>query len=77
MADSFKNNKFPSQEDFENYVIQNFYEVNTIKDVNCEKQGNYYVVTINISNSESEEKELKLVVNLEEGTKFEMSFETE
>ena len=77
LADSFKNNKFPSQEDFENYVIQNFYEVNTIKDVNCEKQGNYYVVTINISNSESEEKELKLVVNLEEGTKFEMSFETE
>ena len=75
LADSFKQNNFNNQQQFERYIKQILYENNTIKDVSCEEQGKYYIATTKIANSEGEEKEIKFIVKLEEERKFEMSFE--
>ena len=75
LANSFKQNNFNNQQQFERYIKQILYENNTIKDVSCEEQGKYYIATTKIANSDGEEKEIKFIVKLEEERKFEMSFE--
>ena len=75
LAESFKKNKFSNEEDFIQCINNQLYEKNEIKSINCEKKDEYYVATMIIESSEKEEKEFKAIVKLDEGTKFEMSFE--
>ena len=75
LSNSFKQNNFTTQQQFENYIKQILYENNIIKDVSCEEQGKYYIATTKIANSVGEEKEIKFIVKLDEERKFEMSFE--
>ena len=77
LDDNFKNNNFKTLELFEKYVSSKFFDYN-IATINSVKQkGNYYVCDIELRNnnsSASETKDLEIIMKLEEGTDFVMSF---
>lgn len=79
LAESFKQNKFPTQKQFENYIKNNFYNKNDVKYLNYRKEGNYYIYTVNIINSTDTTKSVQkdFIVNLKEDRQFEMSFSVE
>ena len=79
LAESFKQNNFTTQNQFENYIKNNFYNKNKVKYSNCRKEGNYYIYTVNIINSEDTTKSVQkdFIVNLKENRQFEMSFSVE
>ena len=76
LDESFKQKNMPSQADFEKFVKDNFYANNTVEHNDVEKQGNLFVYTITLknANNESEQKELTVIMKLEEETDFVMSF---
>lgn len=76
LAESFKQNNFTTQNQFENYIKNNFYNKNDVKYSNYRKEGNYYIYTVNIINSEDTTKSVQkdFIVNLKENRQFEMSF---
>lgn len=79
LAESFKQNNFTTQNQFENYIKNNFYNKNKVKYSNCRKEGNYYIYTVNIINSADTTKSVQkdFIVNLKEDRQFEMSFSVE
>ena len=79
LAESFKQNKFPTQRQFENYIKNNFYNKNDVKYLNYRKEGNYYIYTVNIINSADTTKSVQkdFIVNLKDDRQFEMSFSVE
>lgn len=79
LAESFKQNNFTTQNQFENYIKNNFYNKNDVKYSNYRKEGNYYIYTVNIINSEDTTKSVQkdFIVNLKENRQFEMSFSVE
>ena len=79
LAESFKQNKFHTQKQFENYIKNNFYNKNEVKYSNYRKEGNYYIYTVNIINSADTTKSVQkdFIVNLKEDRQFEMSFSVE
>lgn len=76
LADSFKNLKgITNVTELEKYLKNNFYEENDIEFLTFNEQGSYYVYTANLKDKNSdEEKNIKIVMQLNEGTKFKMSF---
>ncbi len=76
LDESFKQKNMPTQADFEKFVKDNFYANNTVEHNDVEKQGNLFVYTITLknANNESEQKELTVIMKLEEETDFVMSF---
>lgn len=79
LAESFKQNNFTTQNQFENYIKNNFYNKNDVKYSNYRKEGNYYIYTVNIINSADTTKSVQkdFIVNLKEDRQFEMSFSVE
>lgn len=79
LAESFKQNNFTTQKQFENYIKNNFYNKNDVKYLNYRKEGNYYIYTVNIINSVDTTKSVQkdFIVNLKENRQFEMSFSVE
>ena len=79
LNESFKKSNFNTIEKFEKYVKENFYKENEIKYVSTEEKGNYFIVNVKIINKENSEefKTEKFIVNLLEGTDFEISFNIE
>ena len=77
LADSFKNNNFATQEEFENYVQNNLFENITIEDATFSESGGYYVYDLTISNDSGETKKMTVIMELLEGTDFVMSFSVE
>lgn len=78
LADSFKNNYYQTQESFEDYVKNNFFENNKIEYIQFSKEGNNYVYDIKILNTQGEEeKQATIIMQLQEGTEFVMSFSIE
>ena len=76
LADSFKNNYFKTQEEFETYVKSNFYESNSVIYNNFEKQGELYTYSVTITNEQTkEQKSKKFIVQLGEETEFVLSFD--
>lgn len=76
LADSFKNNYFRTQEEFETYVKSNFYESNSIKYNSFEKQGELYTYSVTITNTETNEQKTKtFIMQLGQGTEFVLSFD--
>mgnify|MGYP003303166667 CR=1 FL=1 len=76
LADSFKNNYFRTQEEFETYVKSNFYESNSIKYNSFEEQGELYTYSVTITNTETNEQKTKtFIMQLGEGTEFALSFD--
>ncbi len=79
LSEGFKSNKYPSKNDFINYVKQNFFEENKIEYISYEKENNLYIYNIKVSDATGKNnntKELSVIVRLNSGTDFEMSFGT-
>ena len=76
LADSFKNaNSITNNIELERFITNNFYSKNDIEFLTFDEQGSYYIYTANLKDKNgNEEKTIKLVVKLEEGTKFKISF---
>lgn len=76
LADSFKNNYFKTQEEFENYAKQNFYENNSVEYKEFDTKGEYYTYLVTLTKKDTKEQKNKtFVMKLGEETKFEMSFD--
>ncbi len=76
LSDSFKNNYFNTVEEFENYIIQNLYTNNEIEYVEFKEENEFYTYTIQITNMDRENESIEktLIMKLNEGTDFELSF---
>ena len=74
---SFKNNNFSNESTFENYIKNNFYEINEITNFNYRQEGNVFICTIGLGNKEKETegaKSVTILVRLLENRDFEISF---
>ena len=74
---TFKQNNFPTESDFENYIKQNFYENNSISYSNYKTSGDLHIYQISIKDKNNEanpEKTKNFIMQLKEGTDFVMSF---
>lgn len=77
LSEAFKNNNYPTKNDFINYVKQNFFEENEIEYIKYEKENGLYIYKIKIKDATGKsagEKELNMILKLKSGTDFEMSF---
>lgn len=73
----YRKNNMPTLENFENYIKRNLYDKNKVEYESIEKQGNNYIYEITIkdqNNSKSEQKKMTVIMKLEKGTDFVMSF---
>lgn len=78
LADSFKTRNFETQEDFETYVKDNFFEINEIEDGAFKEDGEYYVYDLVIADENNEStKKMTVVMQLQEEMDFVMSFSIE
>ena len=77
LDETYRNNNFPTQVDFENYMKTTFYAYNKLGYTSYEKNGDLYIYKMVITNSEDSTQtiEKQFVVKLLEGTDFVMSFE--
>ena len=77
LSESFKGNKYPTKDAFVQYAKQNFFEENEIEYISCEKQNGLYIYKIKTKDAtgkNTETKSLNMIVKLNNGTDFEMSF---
>lgn len=78
LAQSYKDNYFKTQEEFEKYVKNNFYTYNKVSYEKYEQKGNkLYIFSIkleDITGESAEKKEIKIVMQLDDDLNFEMSF---
>lgn len=77
LSEGFRNNKYPTKNDFINYVKQNFFEENNINYMSCEKENNLYIYKIKVEDATGKNangKEINVIVKINGGTDFEMSF---
>ena len=78
IADSFKNNYFKTQEEFQNYIENNFYSYNKFAFKSCEKKAaDIYVCKVQLTdymNENSEIKEINVIMQLGDNLDFKMSF---
>lgn len=80
LDEDFKTNYFRNEDDFVNYVKENFFDINKVEYSNFSEMGNTYIYEITITNvkDESEEQKKKtIIMKLLEGTDFVMSFNVE
>ena len=76
LADSYKNNYFKTELEFENYAKENFYENNTVGYKQFDKEGNLYTYLVILTDkSTGEQKNKTFIMQLGEGTEFVMSFD--
>ena len=75
LNETFRNNNFQNIEMFENYMNTNFFDNNKMTYTNLEKQGDAWLFESKIKNANGiEEKGINVVIKINEGTDFEMSF---
>ena len=78
ISEGFKNNYFSSQDIFENFIKNNFYDYNKFEFKNIEQKGNnVYVCTVQLTSlmqENSEEKDINIIMQLNDNFDFEMSF---
>ena len=78
IADSFKNNYFKTQEEFQNYIENNFYSYNKFEFKSCEKKAaDIYVCKVQLTDymdENSEIKEINVIMQLGDNLDFKMSF---
>lgn len=77
LNDTFRQNNFPTIDSLENYIKTNLFESNAFECEDIKQQNETYVFKIKVTalNGEtSEEKELDIIMKLQEGTNFVMSF---
>lgn len=77
LSEAFKDNKYPTKNDFINYAKQNFFDENEIEYESYEKENGVYIYKIKIKDAtgkDTTEKEFNIIIKLNSGTDFEMSF---
>lgn len=75
LADSYKNNYFKTQKDFETYVKQNFYEKNIVGYKQFDTQGELYTYSVILTNPKTgEQLDKTFIMQLGENTDFVLSF---
>lgn len=80
LNEKFKDNKCPSQEYFSQAIRKNIYPSNNFKILEGEKQGDSYIVQIEVQNSENasdEPKNITLIIKPKNNADFEFSFNVE
>lgn len=78
LDETFRNNKFRSEENFEQYMRQKYPLHYSVEYTDYKYETNLAIQTIQLSditNENKEIKELKIIMQLEENTDFSMSFE--
>ena len=76
LDETYKNNRFPTKEYYEQYLINEFYAVNSMTITKLEEQGTYYLVTFDIIPGDrfsSDTKTKQIAMRLGEGMDFTMS----
>lgn len=79
LDETFKNNNFNTLDSFHEYVNNNFFEynLNTTSNISVNKEGNTYIYETTIKSgagSAAEAKTFTVIMQLQEGTDFKMSF---
>ena len=77
LDNEFKQNNFPTETEFDNYIKQNLYKNNSISYGKYKTSGNLHIYDINIKNKDDKNsitKTKNIIMRLEEGTDFVMSF---
>lgn len=78
LADSFKNNYFNTEKDFEEYINNKLFSHNSIQFNTFSVQGDvnsYKIILTDQTGNSKDEINLNIVMQLQEGTDFVMSFE--
>lgn len=73
LAEQFKQNYFKTQTEFENYVKQ-FFKDENINNYSVTNEDNLFIVTVTMKNQNNIVQDKKFIVNLKQGTDFELSF---
>ena len=78
ISENFKNNYFKNQEDFKNYIENNFFYHNKLEYTSLDKKGNnLYVCGVKLTDltgENPEAREITIIMKLNEDMDFEMSF---
>ncbi|MDO5556000.1 MAG: hypothetical protein Q4G09_05075 [Clostridia bacterium] len=78
LSNGFKTNYFNNQQSFETYIKQNLYSNNKIEFVNFSVNGGVYTYKVQFTDKENENSQIRektFIMQLNEGTGFEMSFD--
>ncbi len=76
LNNNYKNTNFPTEDLLKEYLVNEFYPTNVVKSSEVRSEGNYYIVTIDISedsraSARSQKKDI--IISLGEEMNFEMS----
>lgn len=74
LYEAFRNNNFKTQEEFENYVNQNWLNYNNIETVNVENQSGVYACTLSIIDENNLEIEKIFMIQLVGESDYQVSF---
>ena len=77
LDDTFKENNFPTLNEFEEYIIENFYNSNNVTYSNYKSSGGLHMYDATIVDAENEESSpitKTFIIKLLDGTDFTMSF---
>ena len=80
LYDGFKQNYFPTLEDFESYAQNNYPSNMIVEYTNIERQGTIFILTVKIrnalsDNTQTDVKEQQIVVTENNVNDFKLSFE--
>ena len=71
---TFRNNNFPMQADFENYINQNWLNYKNIETVEVENQSGVYICKLSIIDENDITTERTFMIQLMEDTEYQISF---
>lgn len=77
LSEGFKNNYFSTQETFEKYIQNNFFDNNITGTITVKNEGKIFMITVPYKeglSSAAEQRKKTFIVRLGEGTDFELSF---
>ena len=79
LNETFKQNNFPDLAKFENYIKENFYDINKLEIVRIENKDSYYLARVRIINAKKETQRQLVNIIMKPGKNidFEMSFNIE
>lgn len=80
LDNTFKNSQFPTQDSLKSYIEKKLYDKNNIEYAEFSEDGGLYIYKTKITNkniSDSQSKNLNIIMQLGEGTNFTMSFSVE
>lgn len=74
LDDEFKNNNYKTEEEFKRKIEENLFDVNIIVDSTSHNEGDIYIYELKISDNKNNTQHMKIIMKLEQGTDFTMSF---